>query len=434
MKKTIYILFFISFLGAFPMMAQRIITTNLTDWQYSTNGGSTWQTAIATPRYTQWFPGKGGCYGVFPPTTLGAAIWSNSSANYTTVLFKITFSLPVRDCDSTRDSIYVQADDKINSVSVNGHPSLGTVLGYNVVGSYKIPVNQLVSGTNTIVVSASDIGGACFFFSSKIIIDTLCDKKCDDGCFWTLKGNQNVKPTNFIGSKNQADLKFRTSNQERAIIKSTGEVGIGTNDPKKLMHVEGEARVANLPARKPKDRIVFANEFGDLKSLISGKSNQYLNGNGEWADMPKSKDCDFKEDHHKRIHKLESDNELMTAKLNAMLRKIELLEKTIILICEKGCKGLPSNKGKSKHILYPPVPNPSNNEVLINYYIDADAVAPYINLVDVYGRVLARYDLNPTAGDGSIKIDVSILNSGIVFYSLYDNGEVVSSERLEIIK
>lgn len=433
MKKTIYFLL-LSLLGTIPMMAQRVISTNLTDWQFSTNGGTTWQTAAASPRYTQWFPGRGGCYGVFPPTSLGTAIWSNSSTNFTTVLFKITFTLPKRGCDSTRDSIYVQADDKVNSISVNGHSSLGTVLGYNVVGSYKIPMNQLITGTNSIVVSASDIGGACFFFSSKIIIDTSCDKKCEDGCFWALRGNQNVKSTHFLGSKNQADLKFRTSNLERAVIKTTGEVGIGTNDPKKLLHVEGEARVANLPTRKPKDRLVFANEFGDLKSLTPGKPNQYLNGDGVWVDMPKQKDCDFKDDHHKRIQKLESDNEILSARLNAFMRKIELLEKTIIQICEQGCKGISSNKGKSKHILYPPIPNPSQREVLINYTLAEEVVEPYINLIDVNGKVLGRYDLNPVAGDGNIRIDVSSFNSGTVFYSLYDNGETVSTERLQIIK
>jgi hypothetical protein len=70
------------------------------------------------------------------------------------------------------------------------------------------------------------------------------------------------------------------------VVTAAGNVGIGTGTPAKLLDVNGEAAVRNLPAAAINDRLVFANAAGDLKSLLPGTTGQYLSGNGTWQNLP----------------------------------------------------------------------------------------------------------------------------------------------------
>ena len=59
---------------------------------------------------------------------------------------------------------------------------------------------------------------------------------------WQLSGNSSTSAaTNFLGTTDTADMVFKTNSQERIRITSTGDhpgnVGIGTNDPHKKLHV-----------------------------------------------------------------------------------------------------------------------------------------------------------------------------------------------------
>ncbi|MBW6482179.1 MAG: tail fiber domain-containing protein [Vicingaceae bacterium] len=53
---------------------------------------------------------------------------------------------------------------------------------------------------------------------------------------WLTTGNNPVATTNFIGSINAADLKFRTSNIERMTIEANGDIGIRTTTPLTSIH------------------------------------------------------------------------------------------------------------------------------------------------------------------------------------------------------
>lgn len=119
------------------------------------------------------------------------------------------------------------------------------------------------------------------------ILVTVTDCGCEDSCNWSLTGNSNVVANNFLGSKNNADFKIRTFNQQRMVVKASGNVGIGTQAPSKLLEVNGEARIVNLPQSLVNERIVFANASGDLHALATtGNTNQYLSGNGSWQNIP----------------------------------------------------------------------------------------------------------------------------------------------------
>lgn len=56
---------------------------------------------------------------------------------------------------------------------------------------------------------------------------------------WRLTGNSGINPdTNFIGTETNDHLVFRTNNVERMRILNNGRVGIRTNDPGAMLHIE----------------------------------------------------------------------------------------------------------------------------------------------------------------------------------------------------
>jgi hypothetical protein len=70
-------------------------------------------------------------------------------------------------------------------------------------------------------------------------------------------------------------------------------VGIHTTIPTHEFHVNGQARVTNMPAKQIEDAIVFTarqgnpNTEGELRELpITGNSSQYLGGDGTWQNLP----------------------------------------------------------------------------------------------------------------------------------------------------
>jgi hypothetical protein len=56
---------------------------------------------------------------------------------------------------------------------------------------------------------------------------------------WNLTGNTGISPSNFLGTADNNSLRFRTNNLQRILLDSNGNVGIGTNSPASLLHVNG---------------------------------------------------------------------------------------------------------------------------------------------------------------------------------------------------
>ncbi|MCE9537953.1 MAG: hypothetical protein K8R85_01880, partial [Bacteroidetes bacterium] len=62
---------------------------------------------------------------------------------------------------------------------------------------------------------------------------------------WSVAGNNITSPTDFIGTTNSQDLIIKTNNTERVIIKSAGNVGIGTSTPLSKLDVAGGVSVGS---------------------------------------------------------------------------------------------------------------------------------------------------------------------------------------------
>jgi len=86
---------------------------------------------------------------------------------------------------------------------------------------------------------------------------------------------------------------------------------------------------------------------------------------------------------------------------------------------------------KPQYSLSAVYPNPARDVVNFNYTLSSGDHAE-IALFDLSGKKVKS--LNLTSGDSYIKADVSGLNSGVYFYTLYLNGRAVLTKRVVISK
>jgi hypothetical protein len=61
--------------------------------------------------------------------------------------------------------------------------------------------------------------------------NNLTETDCAEICYWKLIGNDNVAPTNWLGTKNDVPLVIKTNNVEKMRVSENGKVGIGTSSP-----------------------------------------------------------------------------------------------------------------------------------------------------------------------------------------------------------
>lgn len=126
------------------------------------------------------------------------------------------------------------------------------------------------------------------------------------------------------------------------------------------------------------------------------------------------------------------ENEELKAKLAIYDEKFALLEKTISQLCESGCAGL--EKKTDKDVLFQSIPNPTDNEALINYYLAQEYTDAQIAVMSTDGKVLKSITLENKIGNGSVKITLGELAAGTYLYTLTAGGRVIDTKRLQILK
>jgi hypothetical protein len=78
------------------------------------------------------------------------------------------------------------------------------------------------------------------------------------------------------------------------------------------------------------------------------------------------------------------------------------------------------------------VPNPSSGKNTFIFRLADDAHSPEIRITNLYGQVIKSYQLSP--GSKSIEADLSNLDNGIYFYSLFANGQYADSKKIVLAK
>lgn len=130
------------------------------------------------------------------------------------------------------------------------------------------------------------------------------------------------------------------------------------------------------------------------------------------------------------IASLKSDNEILK-------EKFALLEKSLAVLCESGCGGLEKIGGKTSSevdVLYQSIPNPTDDEALINYYLTREYSDAYITVSTKDGKMIQSVKLGPKKGNGSVKLTLGSFASGTYLYTLVAGERVVDTKRLQILK
>lgn len=113
----------------------------------------------------------------------------------------------------------------------------------------------------------------------------------------TKRGELDLVAGSSASDTNQA-VNIWTNNgsgqQQSVTVLGNGNVGINQTAPNHKLHVEGNARVTNLPLIMPKDVVVFGADptnptiNGELRSSqpSTGNTTDYLAGDGSWRALP----------------------------------------------------------------------------------------------------------------------------------------------------
>jgi hypothetical protein len=126
------------------------------------------------------------------------------------------------------------------------------------------------------------------------------------------------------------------------------------------------------------------------------------------------------------------ENEELKSRLYAMEEKFALLERSISQVCESGCAGL--TKTTAENLLFQSIPNPTDKDALVNYFLTKEDAKAKIVLFTQEGKDMESHNLEPKKGNGSIKLSLDGLSNGTYLYSLIVEGKVIDTKRLQIVK
>src|SRR6185369_13283163 len=79
------------------------------------------------------------------------------------------------------------------------------------------------------------------------------------------------------------------------------------------------------------------------------------------------------------------------------------------------------------------IPNPFTNSTIINYTLPQTYSSAKIIITDKNGKILKESNISGS-GNGSLKVDASLLASGGYQYSLYINNKLVDTKQMMIGK
>ena len=79
------------------------------------------------------------------------------------------------------------------------------------------------------------------------------------------------------------------------------------------------------------------------------------------------------------------------------------------------------------------IPNPAKQNTLINYYIPENARTAEIQVSGLSGEIIKRIELS-AKGNGQLKLETTLLNSGTYTYSLIMDGKIIDTKKMVLIR
>ena len=135
----------------------------------------------------------------------------------------------------------------------------------------------------------------------------------------------------------------------------------------------------------------------------------------------------------KGIQELQKQVQDQQEKISSQDKKIENLTALVDQLLQTRTSStdnviLKNANSTSKASLEQNAPNPFNQNTVINYYVPQSAGKASINITDINGRLIKT--VTAAKGNGKITIDKGQLNSGTYVYSLYIDGNAVSTKQM----
>ncbi|TAE07894.1 MAG: T9SS C-terminal target domain-containing protein [Bacteroidetes bacterium] len=116
-------------------------------------------------------------------------------------------------------------------------------------------------------------------------------------------------------------------------------------------------------------------------------------------------------------------------KIDEQNARITQLEATLLKLQQQLNPSDNFNKKEAK--LYQNVPNPANQNTVINFSVPQEAKSAKMMIYNLQGEQLKSYNLNGR-GDDKVEISASELKTGMYIYTLIVDGEIVDSKKMVI--
>lgn len=203
-------------------------------------------------------------------------------------------------------------DISLDTISSDGGTSIGVTLGTDSGDDFNVGSGKLVVEGDT-----GNVGIGLTPSSGKLHISQTGTGTTNRAFFWSMTGGHGLGLYNdgsnnvLFGMESQQNLQFMTNAVARMTIdKSTGKVGIGTDDPLSKLTVQGTfgGNTEFLTVRSTGTVLYRSLYFTNTHLYFwNGTNNPYLSGTGVWTD---ASDISIKKDIQEIQYGLETVNAL----------------------------------------------------------------------------------------------------------------------------
>lgn len=226
---------------------------------------------------------------------------------------------------------------------------------------------------------------------------------CPETCYWTLNGNSNVTASHFLGSKNNAELRFRTVNQERGIFDTDGDFGINL-------------QAGSLPDAKL--HVFCSNTEQNQQGHSNVRFEELMSGDGDMLVI----------DHAGYVYRA-----AWGAAMAKQQEKIANLEAQLAQLQEQINSITNAKSSAASGASFNVYPNPASNEVSVEYNLNNKADNGTIIFTDASGKTVFTQNVHGNMGKVQISIPATVV-SGTLICTLLANGETVASQKLSVTK
>lgn len=247
--------------------------------------------------------------------------------------------------------------------------------------------------------------------------DTTTTEGCDDKCYWKLDGNASVTASNFIGSTNPADLVMKTSNNEWARIKSSGEIGIHKSGP--AANLDVQCMSSNYPSGLRFENL--PRTYQPLPMLVVDPAGYVYQYHGSIYQYPGKAGVGGSEQGAAGS----TEQEIATLK-----EQVRVLTEYVTKLNNGAPLSAATSATGSAMSVYP---NPTDGAVNVKYDLPAGFKSASIVITDMKGRKVMEETVSAPSGTAFLVIPSTVSANELVC-TLYADGKAIGSQKLLLYK